>query len=87
MTDRTRIEDEIRGLLTADLTSAEFSNRVFGQMDGLFPKLGPTEQDRQQIIGSDLWKRAKARLRELEQRDLERVRQRAVVEHPAGSPV
>ncbi len=87
MSDQTRIEDEVRGLLSADLTSAEFSNRVFGQLDGLFPKLGATEQDRLQIVGTDLWKRAKARLRELEQRDLERARQRAAVEQHADSPV
>lgn len=86
MTDRTRIEDEIRTLLAADLTSAEFSNRVFGQLEGLFPKLGATEQERRAIIASDLWKWAKARLRELEQRDLERARQRAATEQPAGSP-
>lgn len=86
MSDRAAIEHEIRTLLTADLSSAEFSNRVFGQLDGLFPKLGTTEHERRQIIASDLWKRAKARLRELEQRDLERVRQRGAVEQRVGTP-
>jgi hypothetical protein len=77
MSDHERIESEIHSLLTADMTSTEFSNRVFGQFHGLFPQLGTTEADRRLIVQSDLWKRAKARLRDLEKRDLERLRRGA----------
>lgn len=74
MTDREQLEQEIRDLLTADLSSIEFSNRVFGQFHGLFPRLGPTEADRRAIIQSELWKQAQTRLRELERQEIERRR-------------
>ena len=74
MKSREDIEREINDLLSADLTSTEFSNRVFGQFHGLFPRLGTTPDERKRIIGTDLWKAAQARLRELEQRDFARLR-------------
>jgi hypothetical protein len=74
MSDREQLEQEIRDLLTADLSSVEFSNRVFGQFYGLFPRLGPTEADRRAIVQTDLWKQAQNRLRELERREIERRR-------------
>lgn len=74
MTEHAQIEREIRELLTADLSSSEFSNRVFGQFHGLFPRLGPAVADRRAIVGTELWKQAKARLRELERLELERLR-------------
>lgn len=77
MNDRDELEGRIRALLTADLSSTEFSNRVFGQFHGLFPRLGPTPEERKRIVGSELWKAAQARLRELEQRDFARLRKLA----------
>ncbi len=74
MSEREQIEQEIRDLLSAELSSGEFSNRVFGQFHGLFPRLGPAVADRRAIVGTELWKRAKARLRELERLELERLR-------------
>jgi hypothetical protein len=74
MTDRAKLEQEIRDLLTADLTSVEFSNRVFGQYVGLFPRLGPTEAERREIVKSELWKQAQNRVHELERQELERRR-------------
>jgi hypothetical protein len=74
MNDRERLEQEIRDLLTADLSSVEFSNRVFGQFHGLFPRLGPTEAERRVIVQSELWKQAQDRVRELERQELERRR-------------
>ena len=74
MNEREQIEQEIRDLLSVNLSSREFSNRVFGQFHGLFPRLGPAEADRRAIVGTELWKQAKARLRELERLELERLR-------------
>ena len=74
MDEHESIERQIEDLLTAELTSTEFSNRVFGQFHGLFPRLGTTLEKRKRIIASDLWKAAQARLRELERRDFARVR-------------
>ena len=84
MTDRERLEQEIRDLLTADLSSVEFSNRVFGQFHGLFPRLGPTEAERRVIVQSELWKQAQDHVRELERQEVDR--RRAVRPAPRPEP-
>lgn len=68
------LEKQVEALLLADLTSTEFSNRVFGQFHGLFARMCSNVEDRKTLIGSALWKSAQARLRELEQRDFEKIR-------------
>jgi hypothetical protein len=73
--EREEIEKQIRELLAADLDSVTLSNKLFQQGTGLFPRMGQTEEQRREMVKSDLWKSAQARLRELEQRDLERFRQ------------
>ena len=82
MNEREVIEQQIETLFTADLDAVSFSNRLFQQGSGLFNRLAASV-DRRTIIESDLWKRAKNRLRELEARDLERFREvvKKVEEH------
>jgi hypothetical protein len=81
--ERELVVRQIEALLTEDTDSTTLSNRLFQQGTGLFGRLGPTEEDRRGVVASDLWKRAKTRLRELEARDLERFREVAkkVEEH------
>jgi hypothetical protein len=75
MPDRADAERQIEAALTAaDLDSVTFSNRLFGQPDGLFAALTATPDERRAVVASDLWRRAKARLRELEREDLDRFR-------------
>lgn len=75
MTEREQIEQQIRNLITADMDSTTFSNLLYQQGTGLFSRLGPTVEDRQAIIQTDLWKLAQQRLRELEARDVVRFRE------------
>jgi hypothetical protein len=75
VTDRTATERQIEAALTAaDLDSVTFSNKLFGQPDGLFAALASTPDERRAVVSSDLWRRAKARLRDLERQDLDRFR-------------
>jgi hypothetical protein len=86
--EREEIENEIRELLKADLDSVTLSNKLFQQGTGLFARLGQTEEQRRELVKSDLWKSARARLRELENRDLDQFREvvKEVEKHrPPGS--
>jgi hypothetical protein len=84
---KEELERQIRELLSANLDSVTLSNRLFQQGTGLFVLLGQTEQERREIVHSQLWKLARERLNELERRDLERFREVARVEQsqPPGS--
>lgn len=83
MTDREAVERQIEALLTADIDAVSLSNLLYQQGTGLFGRLGPTAEDRRAILRSDLWRRARVRLRELEVRDMDRFREVAakVAEH------
>jgi hypothetical protein len=88
MFEREELERQIRELLSADIDSIGLSQRLFQQGTGLFALLGQSEEQRQEIVHSELWKLARARLNELERRDLERFREAVkVVERtqPPGS--
>ena len=91
MTDRAAIEQQIEALLAAaGLDSVTLSNRLYAQGAGLFSKLGRTPEDRRVVLASDLWRRARKRVRELEEIDLVRFREvvKKVEEHrPPGSYV
>ncbi len=87
MNEREELERQIRELLTADLDCVSLSNRLFQQGVGLFSRLGTTEVDRRELVESELWAMAQARMHELESRDLDRFREvvRTVQQHhPAG---
>jgi hypothetical protein len=86
MTDRERIEREIRDYLAALVDSVTFSNHLFQQETGLFAKLGPTLEDRKAVVQSEIWKLAQARLRELERIDLKRFRSVAREQSAASVP-
>jgi hypothetical protein len=49
MNEKEELERQIRELLTADLDSITFSNRLFQQGRGLFALLGQTEEQRREI--------------------------------------
>ena len=71
------LQSQVEALLVADLTSTDFSNRVFGQFHGLFARMCPNSEDRKLLIASPIWKAAQARLRELESQDFGKVRRLA----------
>jgi hypothetical protein len=84
MNEREELESRIRELLTADIDSITLSNRLFQQGSGLFALLGQTEEQRREVVRSELWKLARERLHELERRDIDRFREvKKVVEQPA----
>ena len=90
MADKVEVERQIRELLTVDMDAVTFSNTMFEQGKGLFVQLADTREERQELVKGELWKQLKARLRELEARDLERFREvvKAVEQHhPPGSYV
>jgi len=74
MNEKERIEGEIRDLLTVDTDSVTLSNKLYGQGIGLFVQLATSIDDRKQVVESELWKVARARLRVLEDRDVDRFR-------------
>jgi hypothetical protein len=97
--EREDLERQIRDLLAADLDSVTLNNRLFQPETGLFVRLGQTAEQRRELVKSELWAQAKARLRELEARDLEHFREvvQTVEQHrptgdyllrlePAGQP-
>ncbi|HKI35284.1 MAG TPA: hypothetical protein VKA46_25730 [Gemmataceae bacterium] len=61
------IEKQIEDLVAAEvMTSQALSNALFGPM-GLFGKIAKTEQERHAMIQTPLFRRAMARVSELEQ--------------------
>lgn len=63
--NREAIETDIRRLVETSIDGVDLSNALFSPPDGLFCKLGPTFDDRQAIIGSDLYNLAQARVHDL----------------------
>jgi hypothetical protein len=69
MSDREQIEAEIRHLLATETRTTVLSNKLFQQGTGLFGRLWSTEEEKQAVIGSELFRTAMARVRELQYRD------------------
>jgi hypothetical protein len=85
VTEREELERQVRELLTADLDYITLTNLLFQQETGLFARLGKTEEQRRELVQSELWALAQARRHELEKRDLEHFRkvvQAAQEQHP-----
>ena len=61
MYEREEIERQIRALLTANVDSITFSNKLFHQGIGLFPRLGKTFEDRRSVMQLDLFRAAQLR--------------------------
>ena len=71
MKEREEIERQIRALMTADIDPVSFSNKLFHQGIGLFPRMGKTFEDRREVVKLDLFREALLRLHELERKELE----------------
>jgi|SRR6516165_6025717 hypothetical protein len=67
---REEAERQIRELLASEDRAVILSNKLFTP-NGLFSQLGQTLEERREVIKSDLWRDAMARMRELESREAE----------------
>jgi hypothetical protein len=65
MTDRERIEAQIRQVITAEGSAATLSEKLFSP-NGLFNTLAPSDAERQAIVRSELFRDAQARFRQLQ---------------------
>jgi hypothetical protein len=65
MTEQECIEQEIRNLLATETQAISLSNKLF-RPDGLFGRLGDTEQKRHATAQSPLFRQAQNRLTELQ---------------------
>jgi hypothetical protein len=68
MTQRERIEQQIREVLANENQAIPLSNRLF-QPDGLFNQLAATEEERRILAQSPLFREAQRRLTELQKRE------------------
>ncbi|MBN9120896.1 MAG: hypothetical protein J0I06_17385 [Planctomycetes bacterium] len=75
MTEREQIEAEIRQLLATETRTTVLSNKLFQQGTGLFGKLAVTEDERRALVRSELFREAQARVRELQYRDADALRE------------
>jgi hypothetical protein len=71
MPDKAKLEEEIRKLLVSDLDAVTLSNSLFSPPDGLFCRLGVTEEERRVIIQTPLFREAQHRITELQQMERE----------------
>jgi hypothetical protein len=74
MTPREQIETEIRELLATETRTTVLSNQLFQQGTGSFARLGTTEAERRELVQTELFRAAQARVRELQSRDAEALR-------------
>ncbi len=75
MTDRDTVEAEIRLLLTTETRTTVLSNKLFQQGTGLFARLAETEDERRVLVRSELFRAAQGRVRDLQYRDIEALRE------------
>ena len=75
MDTREQIEAEIRGLLSAETRTTVLSNKLFQQGTGLFARLAETEEERRALVRTDLFRAAQRRVRDLQHRDAEALRE------------
>jgi hypothetical protein len=68
MSTRAMIENQIRQILNTEKQAITLSRKLFGP-GGLFQQLGATEQQRREIIQSDLYREAQKRLTELQKQE------------------
>jgi hypothetical protein len=79
MTTREQIEAEVRHLLATETRTTVLSNKLFQQGTGLFAQLAATEEERRALVQTELFRTALARVRELEYRDADALREAAKV--------
>ncbi len=75
MNTREQIENEIRELLNTETRTTVLSNKLFQQGTGLFGKLAATEEERRALVQTELFRTAQSRVRELQYRDAEALRE------------
>jgi hypothetical protein len=66
VTDRQRVEAQVREVLATETSAASLSDKLFSPT-GLFNTLAPTESERRAVVGTDLFRQAQTRFRELQQ--------------------
>lgn len=59
-----RLVQQVGDIIKTETNPIRFSSKVFGP-DGLFAKYAPGQEDRKKLIRSDIWRKARARLKEL----------------------
>jgi hypothetical protein len=75
MIPHEQIETEIRQLLATETRTTVLSNKLFQQGAGLFAQLATTEEERRELVKTELFRTAQARVRELQYRDAEALRE------------
>ena len=68
MMNREEAERQIRELIATETRAVVLSNKLFTP-DGLFNEIAHNEQDRREVVKTQLWRDAQSRLRELEHRE------------------
>ena len=71
---RQEVEDRIRKLLATETRAVALSNQLFTP-DGLFNQIAHNEQERREIVKTELWRDAQARVRELQYREADVLRE------------
>jgi hypothetical protein len=68
MTERDRIEEQIREVLAKETQAIALSNKLFTP-EGLFSRLAATEEERRAVSQSPLFRQAQGRLLELQKKE------------------
>ena len=76
---REEAEAEIRRLLATETRTVVLSNKLFQQGTGLFKFLWVTEEEKRAVVESDLFREAMNRVRDLQYRDIEALREASKV--------
>ena len=84
MTERERVEQQIRETLATETQAIPLSNKLFS-FGGLFNQLAKTEEERRTLAQSPLFKQAQRRLTELQQEEASEFSQ-AVEQSQAALP-
>ena len=85
MSTNTQIEAAIREELRTETSGIRLSNKLFSPPDGLFCRLGATEEERRAIIQTPLFREAQERLALLREQE-HAAFTRAVEEFQSASP-
>jgi hypothetical protein len=86
VSDRDQIESEIHHLLATETRTTVLSNRLFQQGTGLFARLATTDAEWREVVGSELFRAAQKRVRDLQYRDAAILRELARTTEPSASP-
>jgi hypothetical protein len=72
---REQVEAEIRHLLATETRTTVLSNKLFQQGTGLFLGLWKTDEEKRAVMASELFRAAMDRVRDLQYRDAEALRE------------